>query len=66
MTNPDERPVNAFLWGVILGALVASASIAAGIYVASCSLYTRPDPYTPPPLVLQGTPPDHEDAGHDR
>jgi len=64
MTSPDpERPVNAFLWGVILGAFLASASIALGLYVGSCSLHVTPDPYTPPPLVLQGTPPDHEDAG---
>jgi len=32
----------------------------------ACSLYTRPEPYIPPPLTLQGTKPDphhDEDAG---
>jgi hypothetical protein len=66
MTDPHaEHSVNAFLWGCVCGASLASASIALGLYVGSCSLHVTPDPYTPPPLVLQGTTPDHEDAGHD-
>lgn len=67
MTKPTpEASVNTFLWGVLLGAFTASASIAIGLYVGSCSLYTRPEPYVPPPLVLQGTIPDRhhdEDSG---
>lgn len=68
MTGPTpegEASVNTFLWGVLLGAFTASASIAIGLYVGSCSLDVRPHPFIPPALVLQGTPPDHEDAGHD-
>lgn len=67
MTKPDPERVTeltkAFTLGVALGALLAVVSAGIGVYVGSCSLYTRPEPYTPPPLVLQGTPPDHEDAG---
>lgn len=64
--TPSLELLRAFLWGMACGVVLTVFSVGAGIYVGSCSLYTRPEPYTPPPLVLQGTTPDHEDAGHDR
>lgn len=75
MTDPSPADLHAvarlraFLWGMACGVLLTVVSVGAGIYVGSCSLYTRPEPYTPPPLVLVGTKPDakaDEDAGHDR
>ena len=66
-TDPERATdlTKAFTLGVAIGALLAVVSAGVGIYVGSCSLYTRPEPYTPPPLVLQGTKPLDEDAGHD-
>ena len=71
--KPDPHPAaraaalaKAFTLGLACGALLTVVSAGVGFYAGSCSLYTRPEPYTPPPLVLQGTKPLDEDAGHDR
>lgn len=34
-----------------------------GLACSRCLLDVTPDPYVPPPLVIQGTKPDAEDAG---
>jgi hypothetical protein len=52
--------------GMLAGAVLTTVSGLLGLYLGSCTLYTRPEPYVPPPLVLQGTIPDRhhdEDSG---
>lgn len=56
MSRPALRVVCSLICAAVVGCLM-------GVLVAHCSLLVRPDPYTPPPLVLQGTKPDPEDAG---
>jgi hypothetical protein len=64
--KPEPELQGAFALGMLAGALLTLVCGALGLYVGSCSLLTRPEPYVPPPLVLQGTIPDRhhdEDSG---
>jgi hypothetical protein len=70
-TTPTSTELlrGAFLLGLTCGSVLTALSGALGLYVGSCTLNTRPttDVFAPaPPVVLQGTLPDHhhdEDSG---